>query len=51
MGVVYEAYDPELHRKLALKVLQPDAGGSTSTARAASCQFGGGGARGRWRLD
>jgi tetratricopeptide (TPR) repeat protein len=30
MGVVYSAFDPELDRKVAIKLLQPGTGGSTS---------------------
>ncbi len=33
MGVVYAAYDPELDRKVALKLLLPGSGGETGRAR------------------
>jgi tetratricopeptide (TPR) repeat protein len=33
MGVVYAAYDPELDRKIALKLLLPGAGGETARLR------------------
>ncbi len=32
MGVVYSAFDPELDRKVAIKLLQPDAGGPAIAA-------------------
>jgi serine/threonine protein kinase len=32
MGIVYAAYDPELDRRVALKLLQPGAGGSGSSS-------------------
>lgn len=35
MGIVYAAYDPELDRKVALKLLRPNAGASDSHARLA----------------
>ena len=34
MGVVYGAYDPELDRKVALKLIKPGQGGAKDTARA-----------------
>jgi eukaryotic-like serine/threonine-protein kinase len=34
MGVVYSAYDPDLDRKVALKLLRPDAGTDSEEARA-----------------
>src|SRR4051812_15488243 len=34
MGVVYGAYDPELDRKIALKLLRGDEPGQAETARA-----------------
>ena len=34
MGVVYAAYDPELDRKLAVKLLRPEAGGDPELGRA-----------------
>lgn len=36
MGLVYLAYDPELNRKIALKLLRPGAGGNLSRAEARS---------------
>ncbi|MCA9636215.1 MAG: serine/threonine protein kinase, partial [Myxococcales bacterium] len=33
MGVVVEAYDPELDRRVAIKLLKPDRGGGESQAR------------------
>ena len=32
MGVVYEAYDPELNRKIAIKLMRPGGSGSTSAS-------------------
>ncbi|NMO17464.1 tetratricopeptide repeat protein [Pyxidicoccus fallax] len=34
MGVVYAAYDPELHRRVALKLMHPSRGGPSAEARA-----------------
>ena len=44
MGVVYAAYDPELDRKIALKLLQPGHGRQGHGARRACCAR-----RRRWR--
>src|SRR5262249_14593334 len=33
MGVVYAAYDPELDRKVALKLIRPELAGATAAAR------------------
>lgn len=33
MGVVYAAYDPELDRKVAIKLLRPSSGGSSNTGQ------------------
>src|SRR5215470_12210071 len=33
MGVVYAAYDPELDRKLALKLIRPELAGEAAAAR------------------
>src|SRR5215472_9982212 len=32
MGVVYEAYDPELNRKIAIKLMRPAASGNTAAS-------------------
>ena len=45
MGVVYAAYDPELDRKVAIKLLQADAGGSHDRRRRRGCCA----RRRRWR--
>jgi tetratricopeptide (TPR) repeat protein len=36
MGVVYSAYDPDLDRRIALKILRPEPGGTTASSAGAS---------------